>query len=72
MFQGEGVKRMTEQQQFSPGEKDAPSGQYGEVGPRGGRRGNREITHVKGEALPPTDKPGKKWGLVDLTKHKKR
>ena len=56
--------------QFKPGEKDAPSGQYRPVGPRGGPRGDDEITHVQGEPLPPTDKPGEEWQLVDRTKHK--
>ena len=55
-----------------PGERDGDSGQYVRVGPRGGERGDEEITHVKGEPLPPTDKPGEKWELRDLTKHKKR
>jgi hypothetical protein len=63
---------MAAPQRFKPGETHAPSGQYQEVGPRGGPRGRTEITHVEGEALPPTDKPGDKWELRDLTKHKKR
>ena len=50
---------------FKPGEKEHPSGQFKEPGKK------TEITSVKGKPLPPTSKPGKKWQLVDPTKHKK-
>jgi len=55
---------------FKPGERDGPSGQYREVGRRGGERSDREITHVEGKPLPPTSQPGDRWELVDPTRHK--
>jgi len=51
-----------------PGQKAPASGQYGEVGPRGGK--GREITAVKGEPLPPTTKKGSSYELVDRSKNK--
>ena len=51
-----------------PGQKTPASGQYGQVGPRGGK--GREITAVKGEPLPPTTKKGSTYNLVDPTKNK--
>ena len=52
-----------------PGQKAPVSGQYGIVGPRGGKTGT-EVTVTKGETLPPTPKPGQSFVLVDKTKHK--
>ncbi len=52
---------------LSPGSKAPASGQYGIVGPRGGKTGI-ERTVVKGEPLPPPLKPGQKYTLVDKTK----
>lgn len=46
------------------------SGQYKEVGPRGGSRGPNEITSTKGNPLPPTRESGNGFKLVDPTKHK--
>ncbi|MEN4012424.1 MAG: YjzC family protein [Bellilinea sp.] len=40
-----------------PGQKAPESGQYGVVGPKGGKTGT-EVTVTKGETLPPTPKPG--------------
>lgn len=54
---------------FKPGEKAPKSGQYGIVGPRGGKIG-KERTVVKGEPLPPTPKAGQKFTLDDPTKNK--
>jgi hypothetical protein len=51
-----------------PGEKTPVSGQYGILGPLGGRTG-AEVTVSKGETLPPTPKPGQGFVLVDKTKH---
>lgn len=53
-----------------PGAPTPTSGQYVEVGPRGGVHGNYEITSVFGKPMPPTSKPGCSWQLVDQTKHK--
>jgi hypothetical protein len=53
-----------------PGQKAPKSGQYGVVGPRGGNL-KREITSTAGKPLPPTEKPGQGYVLVDETKHKK-
>jgi len=44
------------------------SGQYNEVGPRGGIK--KEVTISKGETLPPTEKPHSSFKLVDPTKNK--
>ncbi|WP_394699493.1 YjzC family protein [uncultured Desulfobacter sp.] len=54
---------------YKPGEKAPRSGQYGIVGPRGGKTGE-ERTVVRGEPLPPTPKSGQKFTLDDPTKHK--
>lgn len=54
---------------LKPGEKAPASGQYGVVGPRGGKT-NKEVTSVKGESLPPTQKPGQTYTFVDPTKNK--
>ena len=51
-----------------PGETVEVSGQYEEIGPRGGRTG-KEITGVKGKTLPPTPHKGMSFTLVDRTKH---
>ena len=50
------------------GEQVPTSGQYEEVGPRGGRTG-KEVTGVKGKTFPPSPKPGMTYKLVDRTKH---
>jgi hypothetical protein len=55
--------------QFKPGQITPVSGQYEIIGPRGGK--GTEITAVKGNPLPPTQKPGSSFVLVDKTKHKK-
>ena len=54
---------------YKPGQKAPASGQYKVVGPRGGSTG-REVTVVKREPLPPTEKPNMTYQLVDKTKHK--
>lgn len=53
---------------FKPGEITQKSGQYGIIGPRGGETG-KEVTSVKGKPLPPPEKPGITYKLVDPTKH---
>lgn len=53
---------------FSPGERAPRSGQYEQVGPRGGRTGE-ERTVTRGEPLPPTPRSGMGYILVDPTKH---
>ena len=54
---------------YKPGQKAPVSGQYGVVGPKGGKTGS-EVTVTKGETLPPPPKPGQGFVLVDKTKHK--
>ncbi len=54
---------------LKPGQKAPESGQYGVVGPKGGKTGT-EVTVTKGETLPPTPKPSQGFILVDKTKHK--
>ena len=59
---------MAKKSGLRPGQKAPASGQYGQVGPRGGK--GREITAVKGEPLPPTTNKGSTYKLVDPTKNK--
>jgi hypothetical protein len=54
---------------LKPGELAPQSGQYGIVGPRGGKTG-AERTVVKGEPLPPTPQSGQRYVIVDPTKTK--
>lgn len=53
---------------LKPGQSAPKSGQYEQVGPRGGGTG-KERTVTKGEPLPPTPKSGMGYKLVDPTKH---
>ena len=55
---------------LKPGQTAPRSGQYQQVGPRGGH--GPEVTSVKGEPLPPTPTAGSTYRLVDPTKHKSR
>ena len=52
---------------LNPGQKAPASGQYGIIGPRGGKTGV-ERTVVRGEPLPPPPRAGEKYKLVDKTK----
>lgn len=54
---------------LKPGKKAPASGQYGIVGPRGGKTSN-EVTAVKGKTMPPTPKTGQGYVLNDPTKNK--
>ncbi|MBI3568138.1 MAG: YjzC family protein [Gemmatimonadetes bacterium] len=51
-----------------PGQKAPASGQYQQIGPRGGK--GPEVTSVKGEPLPPTNQKGATYTLVDPSKNK--
>jgi len=53
---------------YKPGQTVPKSGQYSVVGPRGGDKG-REVTSVKGEPFPPTQKSGERYVIADETKH---
>ncbi len=53
---------------LKPGQTAPKSGQYEQIGPRGGSGPERTVT--RGEPLPPTPKPGMGYKLVDRTKHK--
>lgn len=59
---------MAQKSGLKPGQKAPNSGQYQEIGPRGGKKD--EVTIIKGKPLPPTDKPGSMYKLVDPTKNK--
>ncbi len=52
---------------LKPGQTAPRSGQYQQVGPRGGQGAERTVT--KGEPLPPTPTPGTTYKLVDPTKN---
>lgn len=54
---------------YKPGQTAPYSGQYGIVGPRGGKI-SKEITMPKGKTFPATDKPGQKYYLEDPTNNK--
>lgn len=54
---------------LKPGQTAPRSGQYTEVGPRGGQPG-REVTVPAGRPLPPTTTPNKGYVLTDPTKNK--
>jgi len=56
------------QNKLKPGIPAPKSGQYVEVGPRGGLK--KEITISKGETLPPTEMPNSTFKLVDPSKNK--
>lgn len=53
---------------LKPGQTAPKSGQYQQIGPRGGH--GHEVTSVKGEPPPPTTTPGSTYTLVDPTKNK--
>ena len=53
---------------LKPGQAAPRSGQYQQIGPRGGA--GKEVTVVRGEPLPPTPAPGTTYRLVDPTKNK--
>lgn len=55
---------------LKPGQTVKTSGQYVQVGPRGGVS-KTESTLVQGKTAPPTAKPNSIHVLVDKTKHKK-
>lgn len=59
---------MSKKSGFKPGEKAPNSGQYQQIGPRGGK--GPEVTVTKGEPLPPTQQPGSTYTLVDPSKNK--
>jgi len=53
---------------LKPGQPAPRSGQYRQIGPRGGK--GPEVTAVKGKPLPPSQTKGTTYDLVDATKHK--
>jgi hypothetical protein len=59
---------MSNKSGLKPGQPAPRSGQYQQIGPRGGK--GPEVTSVKGEPLPPTTSKGSTYKLVDPTKHK--
>ena len=47
---------------YKPGMDNKPAGKYREVGPRGGAVSNsRTVTFGRGDRLPPTQEPGRRW-----------
>jgi hypothetical protein len=59
---------MSKHNGLKPGAVAPASGQYQQVGPRGGA--GKEVTVSKGERLPPTPASGGTYKLVDATKNK--
>jgi len=58
---------MCKKKGLPPGSKAPASGQYQQIGPRGGK--GKEVTSVKDEPLPPAPK-GSTYDLVDPTNNK--
>jgi hypothetical protein len=58
---------MSKDKGLRPGQTAPKSGQYVQVGPRGGK-GN-EVTVTKGEPMPPAPKPGIPYDLTDPSKN---
>jgi len=63
-----GVQKMSKSKGLKPGVRAIRSGQYQQIGPRGGK--GKEVTVVRGEPLPPTPSKGTSYKLVDATKNK--
>lgn len=63
-----GLRRSYMKSSFHPGQIAPLSGQYQQIGPRGGR--GKQVTMVKGEALPPTPRDKMTYVLVDSKKSK--
>lgn len=59
---------MSKSNNLKPGTPAPGSGQYREIGPRGGER--REVTSEKGNPLPPTTTKNATYNFVDPTKNK--
>ena len=59
---------MSKRRNLNPGTKVRRSGQYQQIGPRGGQ--GKEVTAAKGGRLPPTPVKGMTYNLVDPTKNK--
>ena len=59
---------MSKPKGLRPGQPAPASGQYQQIGPRGGK--GKEVTCVKGEPLPPAPTTGSTYNLVDRTKNK--
>jgi len=59
---------MTRKGSLKPGMPAPASGQYQQIGPRGGS--GKEITGVKGKPLPPTPSSGGTYRISDRTKNK--
>jgi hypothetical protein len=59
---------MSKPKGLRPGQPAPASGQYQQIGPRGGK--GPEVTSVKGETLPPTTQSGSTYKLVDPSKNK--
>lgn len=55
--------------QFNAGAEAPVSGLYELIGPRGGRTG-KERTVIRGEALPPTPKPGMHYEISERARNK--
>lgn len=53
---------------LKPGQSAPKSGQYQQIGPKGGK--GIEVTIVKNEPMPPTPQKGSTYTLVDPTKNK--
>jgi len=51
-----------------PGSETQVSGIYEQVGPRGGRTGEQAVS-TQGNPLPPTEKSGQSWVLVQPAQH---
>ena len=57
---------MADSKPIKPSQPAPFSGQFGVVGPKGGKT-NQEITAIQGKPLPPTPKPGMGYVLNDAS-----
>jgi hypothetical protein len=64
----EEMRAMAKDKGLRPSQTAPKSGQYEQVGPRGGK--GKEVTVTKGEPMPPAPKPGMTYNLTDATKNK--
>ena len=69
-FRSENLQMVKKLSGLKPGQHASVSGQYQQIGPRGGKGAERTV--VKGKPLPPASTPDSTYKLVGPTKHGKK